>query len=792
MSPRQWYATAALGLLLAAVPAARAQRPNMNISYVYPAGGTRGSTFEAVVAGQFLTGVSNIYVSGGGVRATVTDLIRPITFKEFNDLRIKISELLARRAVVRNDFSVLERFRGFRKAKDAKSGGASDDEELEKIKQKYAGATWTAEDEKLLRAVRKKLANSVRRPANPAISELAVVQVTVDADAEPGRRELRVGTPSGVSNPLVFCVGRLPEFSEEASKTITQQKSAVANTALAPKKRNTEAEKNIALPAVVNGQILPGEADRYRFNAMKGQRLIVAASARELIPYIPDAVPGWFQATLALYDAKGKELAYEDDYRFHPDPVLRWEVPADGEYVVEIKDAIYRGREDFVYRITIGELPFVTSIFPLGGRAGVKTDVELSGWNLPVKSLAMRGGQGPGIYPLAVREGDSVSNSVPFAVDTLPECLDKEPNDRRASAQQVALPVVVNGRIDQPDDWDVLRFQGRAGEEVVVEVQARRLNSPLDSLVKLTDATGSELARNDDHDDQGAALVTHQADSYLRARLPADGTYYLHLGDMQHKCGPEYAYRLRISPPRPDFDLRVVPSTINARAGATVPITVNALRKDGFSGEIALALKDAPDEFVLSGGRVPVGQDQVRLTLTAGRTREDAPVSLHLEGRAVIEGREVIRKAVPVEEMTQAFAYRHLVPAKALAVAVAGHYRFSPSVKILSKTPLRIPASGTARLRISVPAPALVRRVDLELDDPPQGITIKDVVLVVAGAEIVLQSDAAKVKPGLGGNLIVTALAKLPAGRTKANAQRNRRRIPVATLPAIPFEVVAP
>ena len=53
-----------------------------------------------------------------------------------------------------------------------------------------------------------------------------------------------------------------------------------------------------------------------------------------------------------------------------PIPVLYYEIPADGEYVVEIKDAIYRGREDFVYRITIGELPFVTSIFPLGGPAG--------------------------------------------------------------------------------------------------------------------------------------------------------------------------------------------------------------------------------------------------------------------------------------------------------------------------------------------------------------------------------------------------------------------------------------
>jgi hypothetical protein len=32
------------------------------------------------------------------------------------------------------------------------------------------------------------------------------------------------------------------------------------------------------------------------------------------------------------------------------------------------RDALYRGREDFVYRIAIGELPFVTDIFPLGGR----------------------------------------------------------------------------------------------------------------------------------------------------------------------------------------------------------------------------------------------------------------------------------------------------------------------------------------------------------------------------------------------------------------------------------------
>ena len=73
---------------------------------------------------------------------------------------------------------------------------------------------------------------------------------------------------------------------------------------------------------------------------------------------------------LALYDAHGKEVAYDDDYRFNPDPTILYQAPNDGQYALAIYDAIYRGREDFVYRITLGEMPFVTSVFPLGGRAG--------------------------------------------------------------------------------------------------------------------------------------------------------------------------------------------------------------------------------------------------------------------------------------------------------------------------------------------------------------------------------------------------------------------------------------
>jgi len=98
---------------------------------------------------------------------------------------------------------------------------------------------------------------------------------------------------------------------------------------------------------------------------------------------------------VALYDAKGKELAYDDHYRFRPDPVISCEIPNDGQYTVEVRDSIYRGREDFVYRISIGELPFVTSIFPMGGPADGRTTVELKGWNLPVTTLTVEGTNRP-------------------------------------------------------------------------------------------------------------------------------------------------------------------------------------------------------------------------------------------------------------------------------------------------------------------------------------------------------------------------------------------------------------
>jgi hypothetical protein len=622
--------------VLAIAPTARAQR-NPDIGYVYPAGGRQGTTFQVAISGQYLDGVTDVVIYGGGIKATVLEHVKPLNGKQIALLRDRLKEL--------------QEMMNSEKPSEPNSAAAPD-----------ANAAINPEpkmDKKALQKemteIKGKLANPKNRNRdNPQLAEDVTIRVVLAPDAEPGERELRLKTALGLSNPLAFYVGRLPEYTEKEPKIST-----------------TEAGMSITLPAIVNGQILPGDVDRFRFQARKGQQLVVAASARELLPYLADAVPGWFQATLTLYDAKGNELTYDDDYKFHPDPVLYYEIPRDGEYVIEIRDAIYRGREDFVYRITVGELPFVTSIFPLGGQVDAQTTVELKGWNLPAGKLTMDANdKEPGTYPLFVRKEELISNCVPFAVDKLPECLEQEPNYPQGSAQPVSLPVIVNGRIDREGDVDVFRFESRAGDKIVAEVYARRLDSPLDSVLKLTDANDHQLAANDDHEDKGAGLTTHQADSWLSVTLPANGTHYLHISDAQHKGGEAYSYRLRISPPQPDFELRVVPSSINARAGATAAVTVYALRKDGFSNDIALMLKDAPRGFKLSGGKVPANQDQVRLMLTVPPTPSEEPIILRLEGRAIIQGREVVHPAVPAEDMMQAFFYRHLVPAKDLKVAI--------------------------------------------------------------------------------------------------------------------------
>lgn len=730
-------------------------RKDPHIGYVYPAGGKQGTLFEVTVGGQFLEGVGSVRIAGTGVQASVVKYTRPLSQKEFNELRDKLMEARAKMGEQMMNVDVFsKRDLMFEIAKEI---GISE------------------ETIKALIDYRKKLQDP-KRQLNPQLSESVRLKVYVTPDAAPGMRELRLVTPIGLSNPVRFFVGDLPEYS----KPEAEGGGGVA--AVSPLE---------ALPVTINGQLLPGHVDRYSFAARQGERLLVRSYVRRLIPYLADAVPGWFQAEVTLYDSKGRELAYAEDFRFDPDPVLFYEVPVDGQYTLEIKDALYRGREDFIYRVTIGNLPFVTGVFPLGAKDGEKTAVKVVGWNLPDEGVAVeKWEQMPGIQTVSVIQSAWQSNAVPFAVDSLPECVEVEPNNTFTTAQPIRVPMIVNGRISPAKDWDVYAFEGRQGNEIVAEVWGRRLNSPIDSVIELMDESGKRLAVNDDYEDKGEGLSTHHADSLLTYTLPEDGRYFLRIGDTQGKGGAEFAYRLRLSSPNPDFALRVVPSCINVRSGAVVPITVYALRKDGFNGEIALSLKNGPAGAELDGGLIPAGQNVVRMTLTVPATCTLGSYVLSVDGRATIKTDEVHRLAVPADDMMQAFSYRHLVPSSEQIVTIVESGKLTVPIKISQALPIKLHRGAANRVRFSyLVGPAVIDQLKIELNEAPAGIVLEDTIKGRTDLVLVLRVDADKIKGDLRGNLLFDAILERMPPAVEGKPPPVKQRIPIGILPAVPFEI---
>lgn len=121
---------------------------------------------------------------------------------------------------------------------------------------------------------------------------------------------------------------------------------------------------------------------------------------------------------------------------------------------------------------------------------------------------------------------------------SLPVLPEKEPNDGFRQAMEIPVPGVVEGKVDRPRDVDVYRFEGKAGQKIVVELLAARHGSPVDGLLTLYDAAGQQRA--------SASATGKNPDPILETTLPSHGVYFVSLQDAHDAGGPLHAYRLKI------------------------------------------------------------------------------------------------------------------------------------------------------------------------------------------------------------------------------------------------------
>lgn len=145
----------------------------------------------------------------------------------------------------------------------------------------------------------------------------------------------------------------------------------------------------------------------------------------------------------------------------------------------------------------------------------------------------------PGNYDVRAIGFFGISNPRTFVVGSRKELNETEPNNTRETAFAVELNQTINGRINGATDVDWFKFAGKAGQRVLADCLARRLDSKLDANLELFDGSGRRLsvARN--------TFVNR--DALLDVTLPADGDYFLKLNDFVYAGGEDFPYRLNLS-----------------------------------------------------------------------------------------------------------------------------------------------------------------------------------------------------------------------------------------------------
>jgi len=194
-----------------------------------------------------------------------------------------------------------------------------------------------------------------------------------------------------------------------------------------------------------------------------------------------------------------------------------------------------------------------------------------------------------------------------------------------------------------------------------------------------------------------------QSDSVLLFDPPATGRYHARVSDVRRAGGVEFAYRLVIRRPAPDFRVRVDPEHPNVPRGGAIPVNVTIDRSEGFNGPVDIEWRDLPPGFSASPTRI--GPDHVtgvmQLAAAAG-AHPPTPESLarvQLVARARIGGEWLERSATPsfgghhlAVTIPQEVSIR-LEPASA-RIAPGEQVRFTASIARVAGFKSRVPVEA--------------------------------------------------------------------------------------------------
>jgi hypothetical protein len=288
------------------------------------------------------------------------------------------------------------------------------------------------------------------------------VEVEVSPDAEIGPVAFRLLTPLGTSPEGRFLIE--PYYGESADKEPNDTPETAVET---------------YLPAILTGSISkPGDVDYFKIHVDAGQQLVfqdgaalIGSSLEPIVTILAED-----QSVVQEFGEKGGMDAIRFAHRFDKA----------GIYYIRIADYRESGSGNNFYRFIVGSYPLVLSAYPLGVELGKTRDVALKGFNVPAK-LSVKG------EPQVTSE-DSILLRPDHSFNEARLALGSEPEMEPSPGQTVPIPAAINGRVSSPTG-NTYRFHARKGENLIVEVEARRLGSHLDSFLEVLDSNGHPIER---------------------------------------------------------------------------------------------------------------------------------------------------------------------------------------------------------------------------------------------------------------------------------------------------------
>lgn len=351
----------------------------------------------------------------------------------------------------------------------------------------------------------------------------AVAKFAIAADAPLGEHSLRLSGPGGLSELRSFWVGAFPTVAEVEPNGTTGQAQKI--------------EMNHTVQGVAGDE----DDDCYQVTLKKGQRLSAEVEAMRLGRTM-------FDASLAILDAKGFELATCDDA-----PLLRTDAfvsilaPEDGDYRVVVREAAYEGSNECQYRLHIGGFPRPKAVIPTGGKPGETIEFTFVGDPAgPIKQTFTLPAEPREDYPLFPQhDGMSAPSPHWITVSPLESVRDNETsNTAKTAATLPPIPCAAMGVVEEgkPSDW--FRFSAKKDRALVLRAIARAHRSPLDPVLSIHAADGKYITSNDD---QGGP------DSVIQWTCPADGDYLVQVRDQLRRTGVDFTYRIEINDRSPSI-----------------------------------------------------------------------------------------------------------------------------------------------------------------------------------------------------------------------------------------------